>query len=202
MVYAGFENEIWHIASRLIYGQNGSDFNLVGGYAVHDIDPVTDTRTYTTIDVVSCWFAYFLSFYMHTQELFLRFFFFFEFFGPVSLIQLLRGGRSRMDLSRSAGRRIRITWPVPRSPTPPTFLTRTSGGPNSLTTTSCSPRTSSTASPTRASRTRMTTQGCLQSDSDGSLFVGSPSNSVSCAKRIGRPSHRIIGRPCVPSTSR
>lgn len=56
MIYAGFENEIWHIASRLIYGQNGSDFNLIGGYAVHDIDPVTDKRTYTTIDVVSLWF--------------------------------------------------------------------------------------------------------------------------------------------------
>jgi hypothetical protein len=56
MVYAGFENEIWHIASRLIYAQAGSDFNLLGGYAVHKADPVTDKRTYTTIDVVSLWF--------------------------------------------------------------------------------------------------------------------------------------------------
>jgi hypothetical protein len=55
MVYAGLENEIFHIASRLIYAQNGSDFNLIGGYAVCKTDPDTDERSYTTIDVVSCW---------------------------------------------------------------------------------------------------------------------------------------------------
>jgi len=56
MVYGGFETEQWHVASRFIYAQNGSDLNMLGGYAVRTVDGTTDRRTYTTIDVFSWWF--------------------------------------------------------------------------------------------------------------------------------------------------
>lgn len=41
--------------SNVTVGQNMTNFILIGGYAAHTIDPITDARTYTNIGVVSWW---------------------------------------------------------------------------------------------------------------------------------------------------
>ena len=40
---------------KFIYGQNASSYELIGGYAVHSIDPYTDRREYTNIQSLALW---------------------------------------------------------------------------------------------------------------------------------------------------
>ncbi len=54
-VYAGLKLGDWTINSKAIYGQNMTDFSMIGGYAVHTIDPVTHKRTYTNLCSVAWW---------------------------------------------------------------------------------------------------------------------------------------------------
>lgn len=41
--------------TKLIFAQNAFDQNMIGGYAVHCVDPIDDHRDYTNINVVSWW---------------------------------------------------------------------------------------------------------------------------------------------------
>jgi hypothetical protein len=43
------------IRSQLSWAQNGADYHLLGGYAVKNIDPITDHRTYTNITFLTYW---------------------------------------------------------------------------------------------------------------------------------------------------
>jgi len=40
---------------KMIYGQNTTDQNMLGGYAVKSVDPVTDFRKYATLKNISFW---------------------------------------------------------------------------------------------------------------------------------------------------
>ncbi len=55
-VYAAFKSEDrFSINNQFVYAQNGSDYMLYGGYAVHCIDPISDQRTYTNIATAHIW---------------------------------------------------------------------------------------------------------------------------------------------------
>ena len=41
--------------TKITYAQNGTDYGMLGGYAVKTINPVTDERTYTNLSSVSWW---------------------------------------------------------------------------------------------------------------------------------------------------
>jgi hypothetical protein len=43
------------IRQQLTYAQNGNDLNLLGGFAVTHVDPVTDERKYANISALSYW---------------------------------------------------------------------------------------------------------------------------------------------------
>ncbi len=43
---------------KFTYGQNDNEYNMLGGYAVHSIDHITDARTYTNLHNVSLWFDF------------------------------------------------------------------------------------------------------------------------------------------------
>jgi hypothetical protein len=45
---------------KMIYGQNATDYYLLGGYAVKSVDPATDVRTYATLKNISFWSEFIL----------------------------------------------------------------------------------------------------------------------------------------------
>lgn len=47
------EKFAWH--QKIIYSQNGVDYNLIGGYATTDIDPCTGKKKYTNISALAYW---------------------------------------------------------------------------------------------------------------------------------------------------
>ena len=53
--WLGFKVGDVRINNQFVLGQNGPDFNNLGGYAVHCYDPVTGHCTYTNIDYYSFW---------------------------------------------------------------------------------------------------------------------------------------------------
>lgn len=55
IAYTALKWENFEINNKIIFAQNGTDQSMIGGYAVHSIDPVTDNRTYTNINTISCW---------------------------------------------------------------------------------------------------------------------------------------------------
>ncbi len=55
MAYAAFNWENFSAWNKLFFAQNGADLSVVGGYAVHSVDDLTDCRTYTNINSVGFW---------------------------------------------------------------------------------------------------------------------------------------------------
>jgi hypothetical protein len=55
LAYIDLDYECHHITSKIAYAQNGTNLNMIGGYAVHSIDPVTDQRTYTNLNTLAWW---------------------------------------------------------------------------------------------------------------------------------------------------
>jgi hypothetical protein len=45
----------WFLISEVTFASNLYEFNTLGGYAVHSVEPVTDHRTYTNVRSVSWW---------------------------------------------------------------------------------------------------------------------------------------------------
>jgi hypothetical protein len=54
-VYMGLKFGQWTINSKALYGQNMTDFTMLGGYAVHTIEPITHKHTYTNLGILSWW---------------------------------------------------------------------------------------------------------------------------------------------------
>ena len=55
IAFASFHWKDLIISNKFTYAQNGRNLSLIGGYAVHSIDPNTDKRTYTNLNVASFW---------------------------------------------------------------------------------------------------------------------------------------------------
>lgn len=55
IIYAAFNWETFALRTKLTLGQNGADHGLIGGYAVHSIQPESDKRTYTNLRSISLW---------------------------------------------------------------------------------------------------------------------------------------------------
>ena len=53
--YTALKWDNLEVNNKIIFAQNGTDLSLLGGYAVHTIDPTTDKRTYTNINTISLW---------------------------------------------------------------------------------------------------------------------------------------------------
>lgn len=47
--------DLFTFYAKLTYAQNASTWDMIGGYAVHTVDPVTDIRSYTPFQTVSLW---------------------------------------------------------------------------------------------------------------------------------------------------
>lgn len=54
-VYAKLTAEPLSIRTQFVWAQNAAYYNMLGGYAVKCIDPVTDQRTYTNMNTLSYW---------------------------------------------------------------------------------------------------------------------------------------------------
>lgn len=55
IAYAAFNWDTFALRTKVILGQNCPDHGLIGGYAVHSIQPESDKRTYTNLRSVSIW---------------------------------------------------------------------------------------------------------------------------------------------------
>lgn len=55
IVYTTLRFKPLEMRMKLSYVENGSGMDMIGGYAVHSINPVTDHRTYTNIRNLSAW---------------------------------------------------------------------------------------------------------------------------------------------------
>lgn len=55
MAFVGLVWPTFELTTRVIYAQNASEMTLIGGYAVHTVDPTTDERTYTPLACASWW---------------------------------------------------------------------------------------------------------------------------------------------------
>jgi hypothetical protein len=55
IAYAGINTEKVSMRFLTSYIENGTDYSVLGGYAVKTIDPITDERTYTNLREVSWW---------------------------------------------------------------------------------------------------------------------------------------------------
>ncbi len=55
LAYYAYNEHPIKIATKFIYAQNGVDFGMIGGYAVHKTDPNTDRRQYTNISTANIW---------------------------------------------------------------------------------------------------------------------------------------------------
>lgn len=56
LLYYNFFHEYFSFSSKYSFCQNGTDFGVYGGYAVHSIDPIDDKRSYTNISSSNLWF--------------------------------------------------------------------------------------------------------------------------------------------------
>lgn len=54
-LFATIKFEPLEIRQQLTFAQNGNNLNLLGGFAVTDVEPVTDLRHYTNINAISYW---------------------------------------------------------------------------------------------------------------------------------------------------
>lgn len=54
-IFAKLTAEPLSVRTQFVWAQNGADFGMLGGYAVSSIDPITDRRSYTNIQVLSYW---------------------------------------------------------------------------------------------------------------------------------------------------
>lgn len=45
----------FYFRTKLTFVENGTNFSMFGGYAVHTIDPITDKRTYTNLREIALW---------------------------------------------------------------------------------------------------------------------------------------------------
>lgn len=55
MLYCMLKAGKYSVSSKILYGQNMTDFSMLGGYAVHTQNPITGVAHYTTLNVVSWW---------------------------------------------------------------------------------------------------------------------------------------------------
>ena len=55
MAYTELNFDPLSVYAKITYAQNGANFGLIGGYAVHCIDPSTDKREYTNLSSISSW---------------------------------------------------------------------------------------------------------------------------------------------------
>ncbi|TET05907.1 hypothetical protein E3J79_03895 [Candidatus Dependentiae bacterium] len=55
LAYTAFNWETFALRAKIALAQNGSVFTLLGGYAVHSIQPDTDHRTYTNLNTITAW---------------------------------------------------------------------------------------------------------------------------------------------------
>lgn len=55
IAYADLYYDELRATAKFIYSESGDCYNLLGGYAVHSIDPITDKRTYTNLRYIGCW---------------------------------------------------------------------------------------------------------------------------------------------------
>jgi hypothetical protein len=55
ILYAGLNFNEFVVRTQLGILQNGDDLSVIGGYAVHSIDPITDRRSYTNLNTCSLW---------------------------------------------------------------------------------------------------------------------------------------------------
>ena len=53
MAYFDLNFEPYSLIAKAIWAQNGVDYDLIGGYAVSSINPITDQRTYTNFNTIS-----------------------------------------------------------------------------------------------------------------------------------------------------
>lgn len=54
-IYARFSFENITCYSKFVYAQNAAIWNMIGGYGVHSVDPITDIRTYAPLRTISFW---------------------------------------------------------------------------------------------------------------------------------------------------
>ncbi len=55
LAYYTYINKDIRFSTQVFYVQNGNDVSLIGGFAVHSINPITDHRTYTNLSVINWW---------------------------------------------------------------------------------------------------------------------------------------------------
>lgn len=55
VLFAKIVFDAFEIRQNLIFSQNASNLNLLGGYAVSTVNPVTDERSYTNLNTLSYW---------------------------------------------------------------------------------------------------------------------------------------------------
>ncbi len=67
IAYLVFNWEHFTLRNKFIFAQNGSDMDVIGGYAVHCIDPINDNREYTNINAIGWW----MDFDVRKQESFI-----------------------------------------------------------------------------------------------------------------------------------
>ncbi len=55
VAYARFAHQCMVLYTKFAYAQDATVWNMIGGYAVHTVDPTTDIRTYTPLRTISLW---------------------------------------------------------------------------------------------------------------------------------------------------
>lgn len=56
LLFAKYVVNTLEVRQNLIFSQNATNLNLLGGYAVTTVNPVTDQRSYTNLNTLSYWF--------------------------------------------------------------------------------------------------------------------------------------------------
>lgn len=54
-IYAKLTAEPLSVRTQFVWGQNTADYGMIGGYVVRSIDPRTDKRTYSNLNVMTYW---------------------------------------------------------------------------------------------------------------------------------------------------
>lgn len=67
--FAAYVHPPWSFRTKVFWAQNGTDQQLISGYGVRTVNPITDERTYSNTAATGAWFDFSYLFYCDSMEL-------------------------------------------------------------------------------------------------------------------------------------